>query len=302
MPDVKEYQLNITRKTRILNKIRSFFISTGIDRILAKGMRISFLNPVLNKLVPPNYLYRHGTIRAFTVKGIKFQLDISDTVGHSNYFAIHDEGHSTLYKLIKPGMVIYDIGANVGSTSLNMAKLTGSTGKVFAFEPDSTNYKTASLHFKLNNTTNIQIFNTGLGDEKRQALQYNVNEFNRGMMRILPPEEAVEGAATTEVQVDTLDNIFQNNQVSAPHLMKIDVEGFEFRVLKGARQTILKYKPTLFIELDDRNLREQQSSASELVGYLEGLGYMIKNAADNQVLTSKSEFANCHIDILCTAS
>lgn len=297
-----KYHLEINSHTRFLNFFRKGFIITGVDRMLAAGLRKKLLPAFFEKLAPSNYLYKPNTTRKFSYNGLIFNLDVSDTVGHSNYFAINDEGHNLLYKLAKPGMIVYDIGANVGSTSLHLAKLVGEKGKVFSFEPDSKNFSIASINIQLNSASNLRIFNAGLGNSRQTAFQYNVNENNRGMMRILPAAKASDGLEASPVEIYTLDEFTTEHQLPPPELIKLDVEGFELKALKGGRNLLSRYKPTLFIELDDNNLREQQNSASELVTYLINLGYHIKNATTGEPLTGGSDFSHCHIDIHCTGN
>ena len=121
--------------------------------------------------------------------------------------------------------------------------------------------------------------------------------FNSGGKRI-----AVPGATTSsdysEVEVNTLDN-FLNDKVSLSKvdLIKIDVEGFEFNVLRGAMNTIRKYSPVLYIELDDNNLKQQSSSAKELIHFLAEAGFTAMNTESKTHVDENKDFRNCHYDI-----
>jgi hypothetical protein len=81
-------------------------------------------------------------------------------------------------------------------------------------------------------------------------------------------------------------------------LIKVDVEGFELHVLRGAEKTLRQCKPALFIELDDNNLSDQGDSAEKLVSYLEDLGYAITDAGTGAPVRSGKPFTNCHTDII----
>ena len=144
--------------------------------------------------------------------------------------------------------------------------------------------------------------NQGLGNKKETAFLYNVNPNNRGMLRLLPENDGTKSYEKEEVVIDTLDNSMEKFSITKPDFIKIDVEGFEYKVLQGAHKTLSKYKPILFIELVDNNLLEQKSNAKELIQFLKLLNYKIVNAQLNEEVDENYDFTNCHFDILCTSS
>ncbi len=294
------YQLTILPKTRLLNFFRKFFIASGLDRILVKLTRRQKMNSFVAKLIPPNYLYNPGSLRSAKVDGINFLLDISDTVGHSNYYNVDEPAHNIMYQFTKPGMVVIDIGANIGATTLNFASRVFPQGKVFSFEPSPYNYQRAVKNISLNTYSNITLINRGLGNEKTTAFLYNVNPKNRGMQRLLNTNDK-SVYEKTAVEIDTLDSAMRTINIPGPSLIKIDVEGYEYKVILGGKETIAQYKPAIFIELDDNNLQEQGSSATELVKLLYRFQYKIINAATGKPVDEHTDFRNCHFDILCTA-
>ena len=86
-------------------------------------------------------------------------------------------------------------------------------------------------------------------------------------------------------------------------LIKIDVEGYEHEVLKGAKNTIAKYHPVLFVEIDENNLIQQNSSAGILIKELEDVGYSIKRADTLEPIgPNYRKFENCHFDVICFKS
>jgi FkbM family methyltransferase len=238
-------------------------------------------------------------MRNCTVDGINYLVDLSETNGHSSYYGLKDQAQNKLYSIIKKGMTIYDIGANIGALSLQFSKRVTASGSVISFEPSPINFKHASKNISLNNFKNIKLVNQGLGNEVSSAMICNVNPNNRGMLRILPGTKNIP-FEKEEVQINTLDNLMNSEGFLPPDIIKIDVEGYEFKVLDGAHDTLVKYKPILFIELDDNNLQEQNSSANELVSLLKSLGYTIRKAITDKDVTEKDNFSNCHFDILCT--
>ena len=297
----QSYHLYLSPKTKFLNFFRRFFIFSGLDKLLAHFTRNGKMDSLAAKLVPPNYLYSPGTFRKCSINGINFLLDISETNGHSNYYSL-DDGYKILFSHINEGMNVIDIGANIGAITLQMAKKISKSGNVFSFEPSPYNFKQANKNISLNNFSNIKLINQGLGNKKETAFLYNVNPNNRGMLRLLPEDDQSKSYEKEEVEIDTLDSNMQKFSIAKPDFIKIDVEGFEYKVLQGAHETLSKFKPILFIELVDNNLREQKSNAKELIQYLKLLNYKIINAQSNDEIDENSDFTNCHFDILCTAS
>ncbi|HUZ60247.1 MAG TPA: FkbM family methyltransferase [Hanamia sp.] len=297
----QSYHLYLSPKTKFLNFFRRFFIFSGSDKLLARFTRNGKPDSLAAKLIPPNYLYSPGTFRKCSVNGINFLLDISETNGHSNYYSL-DDGYKILFSHINEGMNVIDIGANIGAITLQMAKKISKSGNVFSFEPSPYNFKQANKNISLNNFSNIKLINRGLGDKNETAFLYNVNPNNRGMLRLLPEDDQSKSYEKEKVEIDTLDSTMQKFSIAKPDFIKIDVEGFEYKVLQGAHETLSKFKPTLFIELVDNNLREQKSTAKELIQYLKLLNYKIINAQSNDEIDENSDFTNCHFDILCTAS
>ncbi len=273
---------------------------SGFDKVLPAFTRHRSLNTLPGKLIPPNYLYTPGSIRNAKIDGINLKLDISDTVDHSNYFAFEEPAQKVLFNAVKPGMTILDIGANIGATTLNFAKKTGKIGKVFSFEPSPYNFRKAEQNLSLNKLQNIHLINRGLGNERKEAFLYNVNTTNSGMRRLLRQDPQKDSYEKTKVEIDTLDNCMFELSIPSPDLIKIDVEGYEYNVLLGGKETLQRDKPVLFIELDDNNLREQGSNAKELVEFLIPLQYKLVNANDGSPVDGQTDFEGCHFDILCT--
>jgi FkbM family methyltransferase len=294
------YHLQISPRTKLFNSFRRLFILLGIDKILPTFTRHRCINSFAAKLIPPNYLYDSRSMRNLSFEGINMKLDISDAVEHFTYYSFNEPAFQRLYLFVKPGMTIIDIGANIGAITLNLAKRVGVDGKVFSFEPSPYNYRKALNNIRLNNFSNIKLINQGLGNERTNACLYNVNLKNRGMQRILGDKGKICSYDKTEVEIDTLDRSMQQFEIRLPSIIKIDVEGYEFRVLQGALETLKNNKPVLFIELDDNNLKEQGNNAKELVEFLLQLRYNIINANDGKTVNEGTDFTNCHFDILCT--
>ncbi|MCA0431405.1 MAG: FkbM family methyltransferase [Bacteroidetes bacterium] len=287
---------NISLKTKLLNLIREVFkipfFENTLRKILNKNIGYSFFV----KLVPNNYQYKKNSIKHFSYKGINLKLDIHDYVGHYHYFGLKDIEQTNLMRLIKPGDFVIDIGTNYGTTLLQFANLIGVNGKTFGFEPDPINFEICNQNIQLNHFTNLSVENIGLGNKEAEVNLVVDVDSNRGGNRI---SENIIGKESYQIKIVKFDNWVLDKMLNKINLIKIDVEGYEMEVLKGAENSIKKYKPILFIELDDNNLKQQNSSAKEVISYLISLNYSIINSLTNKQVNLSDNFLNCHFDIIC---
>lgn len=249
------------------------------------------------KLAPNNYQYKKNSIRTFCYYGVNLRVDISDYVGHYLYFGFEDKAQEKLINIAQSGFTVLDVGTNIGSTLLQFANKVGNNGRVYGFEPDPINHKACLANIKLNTFTNIEVANIGLGNEKGSFNLVVDTETNRGGNRISFSNETEK--TSSKINVERLDDWIKNKNLTKVDLIKIDVEGFELNVLKGAKEVLVLYKPVLFIELDDNNLRAVGNSANELVLYLEALNYLIESAETGEIIDANKNFTDCHYDIIC---
>jgi len=173
------------------------------------------------------------------------------------------EGETLLFKqLIHPHQVVLDIGANIGAHTLFFSQQVGEQGLVLAFEPQRIVYQTLCANIALNAITNVHCYQAALGEQIGQ-IKVPILDYNQtGNYGGLSLDHQNNGET---VPVMTVDNF----NLPACHLMKIDVEGMEETVLKGAIKTIEKYRPILYVEND----REQKSAS--LIQFLLNLSYRL---------------------------
>ena len=274
--------------------IRSLFKIKILETLLLKINSGKEYGALTTKLTPNHNEYQKNTTRHATRNGIKFELDISDIVDWFIYFDFKEPSRDKLLSLINKNSTVLDIGANIGQVALQCAQ-RANAGQVHAFEPFPKTFKKLEKHLTLNAFDNLSIHNIGLGNAAGELFFQTNFIGNPGMNRITNNEKL----ASTKISIVRLDNFMVDNNIQQVDLIKIDVEGFEFEVLKGAQETIQKYHPKLFIELDDENLKLQNSSAKELVSWLKAYNYQITNADTSVNVESTSDFTNCHFDIIC---
>ncbi|WBW96620.1 FkbM family methyltransferase [Oceanirhabdus sp. W0125-5] len=160
---------------------------------------------------------------------------------------------SFLKKKIRPNDVFYDIGANIGTHSIFIAKCYD-TVKVHSFEPEIKNYNDLLQNINYNKLTNITTHKIALGDERKNQNLYLYSEnAGEGGNSIVP----IKGKKTQLIDVWDLDSYRIHNKIDLPNLIKIDIEGYELQALIGMMKTLQQSKPKLLIELHPKKLLQQ---------------------------------------------
>jgi FkbM family methyltransferase len=137
---------------------------------------------------------------------------------------------------LRPGETALDVGAHWGEFSLPLAKIVGEKGHVISFEPDERAYPRLVDHIKLNGLTNVQTFKKALGEEDSKGTIY----FGGGLCPSIVPldDDATRRSASVNIDIVRGDTFFEREGLPTPHAVKIDVEGFEYVVLRGLCRTL----------------------------------------------------------------
>jgi FkbM family methyltransferase len=285
-------QLSI--KTNILNIFRSIFMLPFIEPLMVRLSSANKDNRWIFRSLPNHYQYPKPCIRKATRNGISYELDIADFIDWHIYFGYSEGTKIPLYEMISEGGIAIDVGANIGETALELAKRVGPSGRVFAFEPDPLMRNKFNKNFSFNQWAKIQLEPWALSDVAATHRLYRVSERNPAGNKIMS-----EGSGDfVEIQAIRLDDYVTQNQIENIDLVKIDVEGFEKHVLLGAGQVILRFMPKLFVEISQKQLQMQGTSAHDIFALLEGWGYLIKYAHNLVAVTSSSELESGHFDII----
>jgi FkbM family methyltransferase len=153
--------------------------------------------------------------------------------------------------LRKGGQVFIDIGANVGFYTLAAAN---SFDKVYSFEPSPYTFGRLIHNVEINNFASVTAINAGLSDVKSEMDLY-VNPFNNGGCSLNAFPEAIKNLypdyvwGSVRVNVEVLDEVIDSRGIIGVDLIKIDVEGHELCVIRGAQKTITTYRPLIYAEV-----------------------------------------------------
>lgn len=280
-------------KTRFLNVFRSMLKIRILEEVLIVLIKKSIAPGFVKKLVPNNYQYKPNTFRTAVSNGIKYKFDISDYLQHTAYFQLGTEPYDTLFNLIKPGFYILDIGTNFGHTILEMAARTGKDGRLYGFEPVPYLYSKALENILLNSFSNIKLVNKAISSSEGEVFfDDQANTHNSGGIQMTFSQKK------HKIDAITLDSFIQTEKPGRVDLIKADIEGFEMEMLKGAHFTINKYKPVLFLELNNSYLGRNGSSTAEVIKLLTDWGYRVYNAETQRALLCNDDYQNTHIDVV----
>ncbi len=209
------------------------------------------------------------------------------------------ERDSTLWlpKLVKPGMVVADVGANFGYYALQLSRLVGSEGRVHAFEPSVRFRERLQRHLAENGCDNVTVSDVALSDEAGEQ-----ELFVRGSTASF---QRVDSAESESVLRTTLDRYVDEAGVSRLDFVKVDIDGHEPRFLAGAVRTLRRFQPVVLMEFSHLHLLLAGSGVEDLARTMAELGYTLCPDRTGKPFADRVEFLteamNCShsVNILC---
>jgi len=177
-------------------------------------------------------------------------------------------------RFLKSEMTVFDIGANQGFCTLLAAARVGSEGKVIAFEPAPTECRKLRANLRLNRFRNVLVEPIALGS-REGVTDFHLCLDHQGSFSSIR-RQAPDVTARTElikVPITTLDCYVQRAPLSSLHLIKIDAEGGELDILKGATGTLSSLRPVIIAELAEVRTRQWGYAASEIYSLVADHGY-----------------------------
>jgi FkbM family methyltransferase len=228
---------------RVARSIR-FRVQNAVkpDRILRLKRSIAF--PIRNTI-------RRNRPVSTSMGGVPYKLAVGSAVASEIWAGPYPETQELelILDALGPGMTFVDVGANVGLFSIPAARKVGQ-GRVLAFEPTPSTYAILLENLQLNQITNVQTLSLALADNSGNAV-LNLNAEGKDGLNTLghPTHPDSEVVSQQIVQVEILDDILRRNSVIHVDAMKIDVEGAELFVLRGAARLLADpYAPLIVVE------------------------------------------------------
>ena len=175
---------------------------------------------------------------------------------------------------------IIDIGAQSGLYSLFAKYLPNSI--FYSFEPFIDTFNCLNDNLKLNDINNVKTFNLAISNEFGTST-LNTSKRHNGLHTMGSNPLRFNDIKPITINTTTLDDFFYNKNIPV-HFIKIDTEGWEYNILKGAENTIKKYKPIIQLEWNITNMKQCNINEHQLLSLLHNYNYYEKSMADEEKL------------------
>jgi FkbM family methyltransferase len=201
-----------------------------------------------------------------------WDLDSLDELLSKSFYA---PDFRAIERLLKPGDTAVDVGANIGSHSIMMSRRVGDQGRVYAFEPVARTAWLMRENLALNRASNVRLFDAAVSESPGTVEMHLYDQRYSAWNSIGSANfDGIEPIETVEVTAECLDHAMHELSVSRIHFLKIDVEGFEIDVLRGARRLLTTGSVDyLSFEISEIPLRASGHTAKEAFELLGSLGY-----------------------------
>ena len=215
-------------------------------RLTTNSVGARFLRPFVNVAVPADPVA--VVVRSGSAKGLKLIAHLSD----EKYYltgAYEEAVQQAMVRILRPGMIFWDVGAHAGFFTLLARRAVGSDGSVQAFEPMPENRRRLEEGLRLNEMGDVSVHPYAVAAEAGGGVLYDGGSTS---MWTLLGEANDLVAPRVDVQCVTLDDLAE--ALPAPHLVKIDVEGAEVDVLRGGARMLFVHRPRVLIEFSNASL------------------------------------------------
>jgi FkbM family methyltransferase len=178
---------------------------------------------------------------------------------HGCWLGSYEHAKRRLFEqIVKPGDVVYDVGANVGFYSLLASELVSTSGRVFAFEPVPRNIDLLKRHIQINKRENVCIIECVVGDSIGTARFVLGDDYSTG---------SIASSGSLLVQTLTLDSLVNQETILPPNVVKIDVEGAELEVLTGAQGILEHRRCSIFLSTHGQDIHQECCKRLQMFGY-----------------------------------
>lgn len=232
--------------------------------------------PVVFTLKTISTIAGNRTFSFATNHGLILKLHLGDIL-FGGYLHLGESNPTEMYvlrKILSPNDVVVDVGAHLGWYALNSAQVIGKGGIVYAFEPNPSVAAWFSENCKLNGLTNVRLEKIALADKNGTTDFYVGGADSLGSLKLDNAKRSnLEPVHRIKVPVRTLDTYLKEAEIKTLKLMKVDAEGFDLEVLKGAEKILKKFHPYLIVEVFGLTWNTDVSRDKKILDYLEKLGY-----------------------------
>ena len=225
-------------------------------------------------------LMRDRRVRA-TIKGSAFELDLGEMIDVALYLEQYElDVTAALERYSAPGMIVLDIGANIGAHTLALAMLVTRSGAVYAFEPTDFAFEKLVLNVSLNDVPQVRTIQAALSDHNAEGQEIAYRSSWR--------TSGGRNDRTTRVDFVRLDDWCARHGVAGVGLIKIDIDGNEFAALAGGQQLLERSRPVIVMEAVWPHFADERRNPFVL---LQRIGYRFWDAKSGREYASVAEMA-----------
>ncbi len=218
-----------------------------------------------------------GTQTIANRSGIRWALDLSEGIDFAIWLlgAFERRTINAYSQIVRPGMTVVDIGANVGAHTLFLARLVGRQGRVIAVEPTAWAVKRLRTNLELNPelAAVVDVRQAMLVASTAEVLPAEIYASWPLHGRSVHPKLRAQSKSTSGAEAITLDQLAQREGIECINFIKLDVDGHEGAVLRGGLNVLRRDHPAIIFELSPYILAEAGDSAENLLTLLRELGY-----------------------------
>jgi FkbM family methyltransferase len=214
----------------------------------------------------------------FSRRGIVYELDLSQGIDFAIYLGGMFERSTAiaLAKLTEPSSLVLDVGANIGAHTLHLANLVGPKGRVMAFEPTDFAFRKLRRNLDLNPSlaSRVEAFHYFLTASDGASVPKAIySSWPLAVEAGLHAKHLGREMQTESAQARSLDSVLSESADRKVQLVKLDVDGFECDVLRGATSMLRDARPIFVFELAPYLLEERGASLDQLLFYFIPNGY-----------------------------
>lgn len=229
-----------------------------------------------------------------TRNGVTYDLDLSQGIDLAIFLGnMFERGtQNALRKWIKPSSLVLDIGANIGAHSLPLAQLVGPSGGVLSFEPTDYAYQKLLRNLALNPelASRVTPFNCFLAAKNEAEVPTSIySSWPLTPSEDLHAKHLGQAMPTKKANARSIDGVLAEMGNPAVQLVKLDVDGFETEVLRGATALLRDSRPVFLMELSPYVLDERGSSLEELLVCFAPHGYRFYHEQSERLLPTAPE-------------